>query len=486
MLSFLIPSSARLSFDRAQDEARACRGTKHESKLTHYQRAVALAKAAAGGDNDGTGRPMPTLCRDCTALDPSPAPSTFETGGPCRRCGSRRLIGHPELTRLSLAHMDCDAFYAAVEKRDNPAIRGKPVIVGGGRRGVVSACCYIARIKGVRSAMPMFEALRRCPEAVVIAADMGKYAAVGRQVLVLMQATTPLVEPLSIDEAFLDLSGTEGVNGGCAAETLVKLARRIETEIGVTVSVGLSYNKFLAKVASDLDKPRGFAVIGRADAVDFLKERPVGLIPGVGKALQKQLADDGVSLIGHLARLGERVLTERYGVTGARLARLSRGDDDRAVDPEGPAKSLSAETTFETDLADPKALARELWRLCERLSARLKRARLGAGGITLKLKTQRFRLITRSRQLAQPTMLAEEIYRNAMPLLDAEADGRRFRLIGIGASRFVGEQDADAPDLVDPAKGRRARVERAIDDVRRRFGAAAIGKGRSLGRGPRS
>ncbi|MSO93996.1 MAG: DNA polymerase IV [Rhodospirillales bacterium] len=421
---------------------------------------------------------MPTLCRDCTALESSPAPS-----GRCPRCGSRRLVGHPELTRLSLAHIDCDAFYAAVEKRDNPAIRGKPVIVGGGRRGVVSACCYIARIKGVRSAMPMFEARARCPEAVVISPDMQKYAAVGRQILALMQATTPLVEPLSIDEAFLDLAGTEGVNGGSAAETLAKLALRIETEIGVTVSVGLSYNKFLAKVASDLDKPRGFAVIGRAEAVDFLKERPVGLIPGVGKVLQKQLADDGIRLIGDLARHGEAALTKRYGTVGGRLARLSAGEDGRGVDPEGPAKSLSAETTFEADLADPKVLARELWRLCERLSDRLKKVRLGAGGITLKLKTRRFRLITRSRQLGQPTMLAEEIYRNALPLLEVETDGRRFRLIGIGASRFVDAEDADAPDLIDPIKTRRAKVERAIDDVRRRFGLGAIGKGRSLRRG---
>lgn len=425
---------------------------------------------------------MPSLCRDCTALESFPAPA-LDKRGRCASCGSRRLVSHPELTGLNLAHIDCDAFYAAVEKRDNPAIRGKPVIVGGGRRGVVSACCYIARITGVRSAMPMFEARARCPEAVVIAPNMAKYVAVGRQVRAFMEATTPLVEPLSIDEAFLDLSGTEGVNGGSPALTLARLAKRIEDEIGVTVSIGLSYNKFLAKVASDLDKPRGFAVIGRAEAVAFLKEQPVGLIPGVGKVLQRQLDDDGIRLIGDLARHGEAVLMKRYGAIGARLARLAAGEDDRAVDPEGPTKSISAETTFEADLADPKALADELWQLCERLSGRLKTARLGAGGITLKLKTDRFRTVTRSRQLGQPTMLAEEIYRNALPLLAAETDGRRFRLIGIGASRLVAAEDADAPDLIDVSRTRRAKVERAIDDVRSRFGASAIGKGRSLRRG---
>lgn len=396
----------------------------------------------------------------------------------CPACGSRRLVAHPELHALAIAHIDCDAFYAAVEKRDNPNIRGRPVIVGGGRRGVVSACCYIARISGVRSAMPMFKALELCPDAVVIHPDMDKYRAVGREVRALMLETTPLVEALSIDEAFLDLSGTEAVHGGSPARTLVRLASRIEREIGVTVSVGLSCNKFLAKIASDLDKPRGFAVIGRAEARDFLADKPVGLIFGVGKALQARLKADGFETIGRLRALNEGELVRRYGIIGRRLYTFARGLDDRPVDPEAVPKGLSAETTFEDDIADLEALTRELWPLCEKVSARLKRAGLGGASVTVKLKTADFRLLTRTRQLGAPTQLAEELYRVAAPLIAAEADGRRFRLLGVGAGKLGPAAAADPPDLADPDKRRRAEVEHAIDAVRARFGRDAIAKGR--------
>jgi DNA polymerase IV len=385
---------------------------------------------------------MLTLCRDCGALD-----ATRRASGRCTGCGSPRLLSHDELATVSLAHLDCDAFYASVEKHDRPELRDRPVIVGGGTRGVVLACCYVARLSGVRSAMPMFKALKACPDAVVIPPDMAKYRAVGRRVRELMLATTPLVQPLSIDEAFLDLAGTERVHGGPPARTLALLARRIERENGITVSIGLSYNKFLAKIASDLDKPRGFAVLGRGEALDFLAPKSVGLIWGVGAALQQKLARDGITTIGELRQRDERKLRERYGVIGGRLARFARGEDERAVDPDAPMKSVSAETTFERDLAAYEALAAELRPLAEQLARRLERAGRAAAGIALKLKTSDFQVLTRSRRLVDPTQRAETLYAAALPLLRAAADGTSFRLIGIGADRLAEAALADPPDL---------------------------------------
>jgi DNA polymerase-4 len=417
------------------------------------------------------------LCRDCGTIPPSDGPGR-PPAARCPACHSPRLIRHAELDRLAIAHIDCDAFYASVEKRDDPGLTDKPVIVGGGRRGVVSACCYVARIHGVRSAMPMFKARALCPHAVVIRPDMAKYAKVGREVRTLMLETTPLVEPLSIDEAFLDLSGTEQLHGGPPSQTLARLARRIESQIGVTVSIGLSYNKFLAKVASDLDKPRGFSVIGRAEAVEFLAPKPVGLIWGVGKALARALERDGITTIGQLRPLDQRTLVKRYGMIGARLWHFARGADDRRVDPDGEVKSISAETTFEHDLADAEALAHELWPLAEKVSARLKRAELAGKVVTLKLKTAEFALRSRRVTLTDPTQLADRLFRAALPMLRAEADGTRFRLIGVGASELCAGADADPFDLADPGAARRAQVERAIDAVRAKLGADAIGKGR--------
>jgi len=395
----------------------------------------------------------------------------------CTACGSPRFKSHPELDTLTLAHIDCDAFYATVEKRDDPSLLNRPVIVGGGHRGVVAACCYVARLSGVRSAMPMFKALKACPDAVVIKPDMAKYRAVGRQVRQLMLETTPLVEPLSIDEAFLDLSGTEKLHQGPAARTLALLVRRIEQELGVTASIGLSYNKFLAKVASDLDKPRGFAVIGRGEAVQFLSSKPVSLIWGVGAALQQRLARDGISIIGQLLDYTERDLSGRYGVIGRRLYRFARGEDDRLVTPDAPAKSISAETTFNTDIRDPGELARILHPLSERVAERLRNAGRGASGLSLKLKTADFQTINRSRQLAKPTQVAEVLYRAALPLLDAEADGREFRLIGIGAEGLIDQSQADLPDLFEAAPSRDDRLDRALDAVRDRLGKGLVQRG---------
>jgi DNA polymerase-4 len=263
-----------------------------------------------------------TLCRDCGALR-----ATSAAAERCEACGSPRLVTHRELDSLSVAHVDCDAFYATVEKRGRPELADRPVIIGGGARGVVVACCYVARLYGVRSAMPMFKALAACPDAVVIRPDMAKYQEVGQEVRAEMWRLTPLVEPLSIDEAFLDLGGTERLHGSCPAPLLAELARRVETTLGITVSIGLSDNKFLAKLASDLDKPRGFAVLSRSEAPAFLADKPVSLLWGVGAAMQRRLARDGITLIGQLAELGEYKLASRYGRIGGRIARLARAAD---------------------------------------------------------------------------------------------------------------------------------------------------------------
>jgi DNA polymerase-4 len=384
------------------------------------------------------------------------------------------------LTTLGIAHLDCDAFYATVEKRDNPDLRDKPVLVGGSHRGVVMAACYIARISGVRSAMPMFKARQLCPQAVVVPPDMAKYQAVGEQVRQLMLATTPLVEPLSIDEAFLDLSGTERLHQSCPARTLAMLARRIESEIGITVSIGLSYNKFLAKVASDLDKPRGFAVIGKSEAATFLAAKPVGLIWGVGRALAARLAQDGIATIGQLQTESEGDLVRRYGAIGHRLARFARGEDSRPVDPDAPLKSVSAETTFDSDISDAGALADVLWPLCERVAARLRHGDVAAHTVVLKLKTAEFKIITRRHRLPALTQVAEVLYRAALQMLTAEADGRRFRLIGVGGIDLGDPRDADPADLLDPEGRRRVEIERVVEAVRDRLGPDAIRKGRGF------
>lgn len=419
---------------------------------------------------------MARLCRDCGHLDDG-------VERRCPQCRSPRVVVHAELDRLSIAHLDCDAFYAAVEKRDDPALADRPVIVGGGRRGVVAACCYVARIHGVRSAMPMFKALQLCPEAVVIRPDMAKYQSVGGEVRRLMETATPLVEPLSIDEAFLDLTGTDRLHGGPPARTLALLAGRIEREIGITVSIGLSANKFLAKIASDLDKPRGFAAIALTEAPAFLAPRPVTFIWGVGKAAAAALAKSGITTIGELQRMPRAELVRRHGAMGERLARLALGEDDRRVEPDAPARSVSAETTFDTDIADGDELRRQLWPLCEKVSRRLKAGALSGRTVTLKLKTADFRLMTRSRSLADPTQLAEMIYRAGEPLLRHEADGTPYRLIGIGVTELATAAEADPPDLVDTGRARSARVEKVIDAVRARLGNAAILKGRALPRG---
>ncbi len=415
-----------------------------------------------------------TLCRDCGER---PQPDAEA----CPACGSGRIVRHQELHGLAIAHLDCDAFYATIEKRDRPELRDLPVIVGGRHRGVVAACCYIARTYGVHSAMPMFQALRACPNATVIKPDMAKYAAVGRAVRTMMQDLTPLVEPLSIDEAFMDLAGTDALLRASPAESLAALVRRVESELSITVSIGLSYNKFLAKIASDLDKPRGFAVIGRAEARSFLANQPVGLLWGVGQAMRERLARDGITRIGELAEFGEEALTLRYGRIGRRLALSARGEDHRQVTPNREAKGLSSEITLDRDIAELDKLRPILWQLAETVARRLKQSGLAGEGVTLKLKTADFRTLTRSRRLTGATQSPDVLFHRVAPLLAAEADGRAFRLIGIGAQGLVKANSLVQGDLfggVDPAGDR---IDAAMDAVRARFGPRAIVKGRGLG-----
>ncbi|HEY1613224.1 MAG TPA: DNA polymerase IV [Rhizomicrobium sp.] len=414
---------------------------------------------------------MSAFCRDCH-FDATGA------GRRCTQCGGHRLLTHPELDMLAIAHIDCDAFYAAIEKRDDPSLHNKPLIIGGGKRGVVSTACYIARISGVRSAMPMFEARRLCPEAVVLKPNMAKYVEASRIVRGLMRALTPLVEPLSLDEAYLDLSGTERLHGTSPARTLAALASRIEHDVGITVSIGLSFNKFLAKFASELDKPRGFAVIGQAEAIAFLRDKPVAFIRGAGKALQARLAKDGITRIAQLQDADPKDLARRYGSTGLWLSRLAHADDTRKVDPGGEMKSISSETTFMNDLSLLDDLERILWRQCERVSERAKRYGLAGRTVVLKLKTARFRILTRSQSLAEPTQLADTMFRTARALLRPEANGTAYRLLGVGLANICAAPDFDPRDLVDPGTARRAAAERAMDKVRARFGRTAVAKGR--------
>ncbi|MCU0830212.1 MAG: DNA polymerase IV [Rhizobiaceae bacterium] len=418
------------------------------------------------------------FCRDCLGF-------STDNATRCATCGSPRLLAHAERDALSIAHIDCDAFYAAVEKRDNPELRDKPVIIGGGKRGVVSTACYIARIHGVKSAMPMFKALAACPQAVVIKPDMAKYARVGRDVRALMLDLTPLVEPVSIDEAFLDLTGTQLLHQASPAIALARMAKRIETEIGISVSVGLSYCKFLAKLASDLDKPRGFSIIGRAESVARLAPMPVRKIWGVGPALDAALEKDGIRTIGQLQEMDLSSLMRRHGAMGQRLYHLARGEDDRKVATGHDTKSVSAETTFNDDLGTRDDLVPPLRALAEEVSARLKTQALSGRTVTLKLKTRDFKSRTRALSLADPTQLADRIFRAGLALLEREIDGTLFRLVGIGVSDLEDDARADPADLVDITAAKRAKAELAVDALRGKFGGKAVETGYTFGRGKR-
>ena len=416
---------------------------------------------------------MPALCRDCLAQ--------FQSGPRCPTCRSPRVLAHPELDTLQVAHMDCDAFYASVEKRDNPALRDLPVIIGGGTRGVVSTACYIARITGVRSAMPMFQALKLCPEAVVIKPRMSAYVEASKAIRALMEALTPAIEPLSLDEAFLDLTGTERLHGAPPAVLLARLVKDMEDQLGLTGSIGLSHNKFLAKIASDQDKPRGFAIIGKAETAGFLAGKPVRLIWGVGAASQANLEAQGIRTFDDLLRWDRKDLGARFGAMGDRLYFLARGEDYRRVSANEPLKSISKETTFNDDTADPDILDGHIWRLAEQTADRAKARDLAGRTVTLKLKRADFTQITRRHTLPDPTQIADRIYRTARALFDQAGPQGPYRLIGVGISDLAPAAEADlTADLLDPQAAKRTQAERAADAIRAKFGADAIIKGRAL------
>ena len=412
---------------------------------------------------------IPGFCRDC-AFEAGPASR-------CKACGSPRLLRHPEITELSVAHVDCDAFYATIEKRDDPSLADRPLIIGGGTRGVVSTACYIARTYGVHSAMPMFKARQLCPDATIVKPNMAKYVEVARQVRTIMRDLTPLVEPVSIDEAFLDLTGTQRLHGKSAAKSLAQFAFDIERQIGITVSIGLSYNKFLAKIASELDKPRGFALLGRAQAASFLALKPISVIFGIGKVAQERLARGGFRTIADLQKYDEADLMRRLGSEGQRLSRLSRGIDHRKVVPDRDAKSISAETTFNHDIGAMRPLEKILWDLSDRVSARLKAKSLSGSTVTLKLKSTDFQTRTRARSLSDPTQLAKRIFDCGRELLAREIDGTKFRLIGIGVSHLQPSEVADPDDLLDPKGRKTAASERTLDVLRAKFGRDSIIRG---------
>ena len=416
---------------------------------------------------------MVALCRDCLA--------EVSAVRRCPVCTSPRILSHPELFDLSIAHMDCDAFYASVEKRDNPALNGKPVIIGGGRRGVVSTACYVARIRGVRSAMPMFQALKLCPDAVIIKPRMDAYVEASRAIRAMMEELTPAIEPLSLDEAFLDMSGTARLHGAPPAVMLAGLVRRMKDELGLTGSIGLSHNKFLAKVASDLDKPHGFSVIGAAETADFLREKPVRMIWGVGAATQTSLDKAGIRTFSDLLRWEKTDLIARFGGMGDRLWHLARGRDRRRVSSHEPVKSISKETTFNDDTSDRDILDGHIWRLSEQVADRAKAKALAGRVVTLKLKRSDFTQLTRRVSLHDPTQLADRIYRTARALFDQLDDPGPYRLIGCGISDLSSPEGADlAGDLLDPNAEKRSNAERATDAIRTRFGTKAIVKGRAL------
>ncbi len=391
-----------------------------------------------------------------------------------------RLLHHAELFSLAIAHVDCDAFYASVEKRDRPELRDRPMIVGGGVRGVVAASCYIARMNGVRSAMPMFQALKACPDAVVIRPDFAKYAEAARAIRALMAKLTPLVQPLSIDEAALDLSGTDALHGAPPARMLVRFAATVEREVGVTVSIGLAPNRLLAKIAAGRDKPRGFAVIGSAEAAGLLAPEPVRLLPGIGPAMARKLEKSGITRLGHLQALDLAGSRKLLGDDGPALVARARGEDARRVDPTRETKSISAETTFDQDIFSMADLEPHLWRLSEKLARRLRENDLAAGGVVLKLKSTDFASRTRAQRLPGATCLPDRLFAAGRELLAREADGTKFRLIGIGASPLVERQGADLGDLADRETPRLAATQHAIDVLRQKFGVGVINRGRGL------
>jgi len=413
------------------------------------------------------------LCRKCFTL--------FKKLERCPNCGSPLIISHPELLSLNIAHMDCDSFYASVEKRDCPELKDKPVIIGGGRRGVVSTACYIARIRGVHSAMPMYRALKLCPDAAVIRPRMKLYAEISLQIRKMMLELTPAVEPISLDEAFLDLGGTQKLHKKPPVVLLAELTNRMKNELGLTGSIGLSHNKFLAKIASDLNKPNGFSIIGKQETGKFLFNKPVNILWGVGSGTKEKLGAMGIKTLSDLLRWEESDFVRKFGTSGKRLKALASGKDNRRVMAERVIKSISNETTFGEDILEHEILIGHLWRMCEKVSDRAK-SRETAGNVgVIKLKTQNYRLITRRLTFKEPTNMADRLFNALEPLLKSEIKEVKFRLLGVTLTGLCDQKYADLTgDLLDPNAQNRQKAEIATDMIRRKFGVNAIVKGRSL------
>jgi len=366
-----------------------------------------------------------------------------------------------------------DAFYASVEQRDRPELRGRPVIVGADPRGrgVVSACSYEARVFGVKSAMPISRAYRLCPDGVYLPVDMAKYAAASRQIMAILDDFSPLVEPVSVDEAFVDLTGTTSLFGP-APQAVGEIKRRIRSETGLTASAGVGANKFVAKVASDLEKPDGLVVVEAGREAEFLAPLPIERLWGVGKATAKELTALGIATIGQLQRVPRETLVSRLGDHGAGLHELAFGHDLRPVQPWAPPKSMGAETTFERDTSDRARLDATLRGQAERVARELRAERLSAARVTLKLRFADFRTLTRS-HTSDPTQDGLELYRRAVILLSREKLGQPVRLIGVSASALSAEQTGQL-GLLEANTVRRERLARAVDRITGRFGLDAI------------
>ena len=370
-------------------------------------------------------------CRLCRHVQPFVSRASV-----CACCGGRQWLSHPDLADLTIAHIDCDAFYANVEKRERPEWQDKPLIVGGRQRGVVTTACYVARMYGVRSAMPMFEARARCPKAVIVKPRMKLYRDVGLEIRNAMRRLSPKVQPVSIDEAYVDLSNAQRLHGKAPFEVLMDFQDWVAQTVGLTISIGLAHNKLLAKIASDLEKPRGFSVLGPSDGQSFLADKPVRILWGIGPSFAKSLARRGILKVGDISRFSEAELNEQFGTMGPRLAAYARAEDPRHVRTREPTKSISAESTFGTDLSKWSDLQPQLARLAGRVASRAQRSTKPGWVVTVKLKTEDFQTFTRRQKLPNPTYDEATLLAAAEALLRGELGRGPFRLLGLGLSDF--------------------------------------------------
>ena len=386
---------------------------------------------------------MPSLCRTCL--------TQFETPlAACPVCGSDAMLAHPDLARLTIAHIDCDAFFASLEKARYPALKHRPVIIGNGARGVVATACYVARVYGVRSAMPLFKARALCPDAVILKPDIAYYSSVASGIRARMRALPgALVEAVSIDEAFLDLSDTRQL----AARVLAQFQQEIAERFGLTLSIGLSENKLLAKMASDMDKPQGFSLLNQREGAAYLADKPVGFLWGVGQATERKARKLGYRYVADLAEADPQDLIRQFGRLGVWLNRASKGQDSRRIRASRPSKSLSAETTFGRDLRKLDELAPHVERLCARVAQRLTDSGYTAQSVTLKLKTDAFETRTRQRQLGflgdqDSETLARVTFGLLQREIEAEQGRQLFRLIGVAATGLTRPEQQLIPSLV--------------------------------------